>query len=352
MSLGKRHIGRRVAGVGVAVALMVIGLEAPAFAAAPVVSSFTPTSGPATGGCIVVVTGTGLDDFPAAATYRFDFVLNVAPNTVVQATDYVIISDTEAWVRSPALVAGNSYNIKATNPGGTSTSSTAFLATNGAGGCVPTITSFTPACGLHGSTTVITGTNLLRGTVAVPGTPFEGSIGGGIVSFSPYSSDATHTVPDVDEATTLSVVVSSDAADGPIKVTTKGTTAVPTDGMSAFSTVKFEVPPPDCTAVVEGHPRAITFKLKKSGKASGVVSSTEDPAFTDCVSAVPVKIQKKKKGGGWKTKANATTSDTGSYSAKIKGKPGKYRALAPKIAGTTAADDCLKAKSATRTIKK
>jgi IPT/TIG domain len=349
MSLGKRHIGRRVAGVGVAVALMVIGLEAPAFAAAPVVSSFTPTSGPATGGCVVVVTGTGLDDFPAAANYTFFFVLTSNAATTVQATDYLIISDTEAWVTTPALAPGNSYFLKATNPGGTSTGTTQFLATNGAGGCAPTITSFAPACGLHGSATVITGTNLLRET-AVPATKFEGDIGGGIVSFSPYTSDASHTVPDVDESTSLSVLVSSDAADGPIKVTTKGTTAAPLDGMSVFSTARFEVPPPDCIAVVEGHPRAITFKLKKSGKASGVVSSTEDPAFTDCVSAVPVKIQKKKKGGGWKTKANATTSDTGSYSAKIKGKPGKYRALAPKIAGTTAADDCLKAKSATRKI--
>ena len=33
MSLGKRHIGRRVAGIGVAVALMMLGLAAPAFAA-------------------------------------------------------------------------------------------------------------------------------------------------------------------------------------------------------------------------------------------------------------------------------------------------------------------------------
>jgi hypothetical protein len=348
MSLGKRHIGRRVAGVGVAVALMVIGLEAPAFAAAPVISSFTPTSGPATGGCIVVVTGTGLDDFPAAANYDFDFMLGAAATA---ATDYLIISDTEAWVRSPALTAGNSYTIRVTNPGGTSTSTTTFLATNGAGGCVPTITSFTPTCGLHGSTTVITGTNLLRGTVAVPVNNFDGNIGGGLVSFSPYTSDASHTVPDVDEATTLSVVVSSDAADGPIKVTTKGTTAAPADGMSAFSTAKFEVPPPDCTAAV-GHTRAITLKLKKNGQASGKVSSTETTPFTACVDAVPVKIQKKKKGGGWKTVKSATTSATGSYSAKTAGKPGKYRSLAPKTSVGTPPADCAKAKSATRTIKK
>ena len=95
-----------------------------------------------------------------------------------------------------------------------------------------------------------------------------------------------------------------------------------------FSTTSFLVPPPDCVAAT-GHTRAITLKLKKSGKASGVVSSTETTPFTDCVKAVPVKIQRKKKGGGWKNAGSTTTDDTGSYSAKTKGKPGKYRALAP-----------------------
>ena len=87
------------------------------------------------------------------------------------------------------------------------------------------------------------------------------------------------------------------------------------------------------------------------GKASGAVSSTEDPAFTDCVASVPVKIQRKTK-SGWKNAGSTTTSDTGSYSLKTKGKPGKYRALAPKTSlGDPVSGNCLKAKSATRTIK-
>ncbi len=118
-----------------------------------------------------------------------------------------------------------------------------------------------------------------------------------------------------------------------------------------FSTTSFLTPPPDCTAAT-GHTRAITLKLTKSGKASGKVTSTETTPFTACVSAVPVKIQKKKKGGGWKTVKSATTSDTGSYSAKTAGKPGKYRSLAPKTSVGTPPADCAKAKSATRTIKK
>ena len=64
MSLGKRHIGRRVAGVGVAVALMVLGLQAPAFADTTV-AAVAPTSGPAD--CVVVITGTGFRTFPDSA---------------------------------------------------------------------------------------------------------------------------------------------------------------------------------------------------------------------------------------------------------------------------------------------
>ena len=116
------------------------------------------------------------------------------------------------------------------------------------------------------------------------------------------------------------------AADGPIRVETFDTTI---GSGAALGATPFLMPPPDC-APATGHTRSITLKLKKNGQASGVVKSTEDPPFTDCVSAVPVKIQRKAKGGGWKNAGTATTTDTGSYSKKTKGKPGKYRALAPK----------------------
>ena len=45
MTLFKRHMGRRVAAVGVAVALLVLGLATPAYAAVPTITSVTPTSG-------------------------------------------------------------------------------------------------------------------------------------------------------------------------------------------------------------------------------------------------------------------------------------------------------------------
>jgi hypothetical protein len=329
---------------------MMLGLAAPAYAAAPVVTSFTPNGGPAAGGCVVVVTGTGLDDF-AAATVEFVVTDTAATIDLAAAADYAIISDTEAWVAAPPLSIGFAYNIRVTNAGGTSTSTGTFLASSGAGACAPTITSFTPTCGGTGTTVVLTGTNLLRDFPV--GGVNAGTIVGGIASFANYAADAAHTIPDVDEDTTLSVVTPSGSADGPIKVTTSGTTAVPLNGMSAFSTANFLVPPPDCTPETGNtHARAITFKIKKTGKTSGVVSSTEDPAFTDCVAAVPVKIQRKTN-SGWKTVGKATTTDTGSYTKKVKNPKGKqkFRALAPKVSlGDPVTDVCSKAKSATRKI--
>jgi hypothetical protein len=347
MNLFKRHIGRRVAAVGVGVALLVLGLEGPAFAAAPVVSSFTPASGPSVGGCVIDVTGTSLDDFPAGASYVVEFV-NTVGGAATAAADYAIISDTELWVAAPALTVGNEFKIRVTNPGGASTSTTSFLSTTGAGACAPTITSFLPTCGSAGATVTITGTNLLRDFPV--GGVNTGTITGGIVSFSPYTSDAAQTVPDVSAPDTLGVLVSSDAADGPIKATTKGTTAAPLNGLSVFSSAKFEVPPPDCVPVGPvTHARSVSLSLRKHLVARGKVSSTEDPAFTDCVASVPVKIQRRVS-GHWKTVGSTTTSDTGAYKKRIKDKAGKYRARATNITLNDGADICSRATSPVRRV--
>jgi hypothetical protein len=332
MSLGKRNIGRRVAGVGVAVALMVLGLQAPA-SAVVTITALSPTSGPAD--CVVVATGTGFKDFPAA---QMD-VEFVTGGVATDAADFFPIDDATLWVTTPALTPGASYTLRVINPANTPTgvSSTAtFLATTGSGGCAPTITSFTPTCGLAGAGVVITGTNLIAADLL-----------GGEVRFSPYAAAqvATHTVPDVDDVTSLSVLVPTGSADGPISVDTDV-------GGPVFSTTSFLVPPPDCpTTTGNEHPRSITFKITKKGRASGVVSSTEEEPFTACVSEVPVKIQRKKPGGGWKTVGTTTTDDQGSYARKVKNKPGKqkFRALAPKVSlGDPVTDVCLKARSATR----
>lgn len=338
MSLGKRHIGRRVAGIGAGVALMVLGLQAPAFAAEPTVGTFSPTSGPAAGGCVIVLTGTGFTDFPDTANYDVNF-LDPA-NVATPAADRLAIDGATLWIESPPLLAGTEYTIEViTHTGGTpAETATTFLATTGAGACAPTITSFNPTCGLTNTTVVITGTNLIQ----------SGFVGAE-VRFNPYAAGqvALHTVPDVDDVTSLSVIQPSGSADGPISVDT-GITTNP-----VFSTAPYLVPPPDCVpATGNQHSRSISLKMKASGKASGVVKSTEDTAFTECVAAVPVKIQKKTN-SGWKTVGKTTTTDTGSYAKKVKNPKGKqkFRALAPKVSlGDPVTDVCLKAKSAVRKV--
>jgi hypothetical protein len=348
MSLGKRHIGRRVAGVGVGVALMVLGLQAPAYADSAV-TAVAPTSGP--DNCVVAITGTGFRTFPDASnTLKFVAPTTPTGDVTVANANWFSISDTEIWGIVPAtLVAGTTYTVQVTQPSGTNTAGGSFLSTGNTspGACAPTITSFTPTCGVAGDVVTITGTNLLDAT------NLTGNNSGGDVFFQNNAASetkASQPVPDLSEPTSISAIVPSGVADGPIHVFTDVDANATTAGFQGvFSSTSFLTPPPDCVAPT-GHTRAITFKLKKSGKASGTVTSTETTPFADCVKAVPVKIQKKKKGGGWKTAASATTDDAGKYSAKTKGKPGKYRALAPKVAVGTPPTDCLKAKSATRKI--
>ena len=343
MSLGKRHLGRRVAGVGVGVALMVLGLEAPAMAA-PAVTSFTPTTGPTD--CVIALTGTGLTDVPKVD----QDVVFVAPsgdpddNIVldgngVGADLFARISSTEMWVQiSDDLLLGVSYKIRVDGGGTGTASATTFTRVDGAGGCSPTITKVTPNCGSTDTVVTITGTNLI-------GPEF----GPTDVRFAPYTIAASHSVPDVDGTTSLSVVVPSVSAnalvDGLVKVTTFETVS----GGIAFSpSPPFDISDNCVPATATPHARGITLSLSGKLKAKGKVTSKEDPAFTDCVSGVPVKIQRKTK-SGWKNVGTTTTSDTGSYSKKVKNKAGKYRAIAKKVGlGDPVTDTCSKATSATR----
>jgi hypothetical protein len=348
MSLGKRHIGRRVAGIGVGVALMVLGLQAPAMANTAV-TAIAPTSGPDK--CVVVITGTGFRTFQPDSANTLNFV---APDgtTKIPSLDWFSISDTEIWaVVPPTLVAGTSYTAQLTQPSGTFTAGGTFLSTGdtSAGGCAPTITSFTPTCGLKSTVVTITGTNLLSATnldkVNSGGDVFFRNTGG-------TSTKASQPVPDLSEATSVSAIVPSDIADGPIEVRTDVDANPTTVGIQgAFSATSFLTPPPDCAPVTGNeHARAISFKITKAGKTSGAVSSTEEEPFTGCVSEVPVKIQRKTS-GGWKTVGKTTTDDQGNYTKKVKNPKGKqkFRALAPKVSlGDPVTDVCLKAKSAVR----
>jgi len=242
MSLLKRHIGRRVSLVGVAVALLMLGLEAPAFAVTPTIASFLPGSGPI--GCVVVVTGTNFLN-PAVTEVRF----NGAAGTI--APDFAVQSDTELWVTVPAGAANGPIRVTNASGGVDSTGGFTVSPATSAGGCAPTITSFTPTCGSANTAVKITGTNLMNGADPAV-TPTD-------VRFANYVGATTlagHIVPNVESPTELNVLVPSGAADGPIQVTTFATT-----GGTAFGTTPFAVPPPDCPTA-SGHTMSITLKLK------------------------------------------------------------------------------------------
>jgi hypothetical protein len=338
MNMLRRHIGRRVAGVGVGVALLVLGLEAPAFAA-PAVTAFTPTTGPTD--CVVVITGTGFLDVPQAQQDLI-FVGPVAgsgDDVSVPDAEWARISATEIWTEVPGTLAlGTSYTVQVTDPTGGTASTGTFLRSSGTGACAPTITTVTPSCGVASDKVKIDGTNLIG-----PG------LVGGETRFSPYDTAriAAHAVPDVDEPTSISVVVPSGSTDGKIQVTTFDTDTVTAgvQGGIAFSPTVFDIS--DACPQAAGHARSISLKLKDKLVAKGTVKSTETTPFTDCAASVPVKIQRKVS-GSWKTVGKTTTSDTGAYSKKIKNKKGKYRSIAVKTT-LEGGEVCLKAKSPVRT---
>ncbi len=345
MKLFKRHIGRRVAGVGVGVALLVLGLEAPAFAALGV-TSFSPTSGPAqlvaanSAGCVVVITGT---DFKNPDVNEVDFTKtgDTFGTPTLSAPDFIIVSGTEIWATVPNTAITGPIGVKNT-AAQTAVSSTAFTVTLGTTSpdpCGPTVTSFTPTCGVVGTVVTVAGTNLLKNSGDMDATP--NATQGGAVRFAPYTADASATGQPV-SPTKLSVTVPASATDGPIKVTTFAGA-----GGTVTSTATFNVvaDPSECGVTPTEHARSVTLALRKHLVARGKVSVGD--GFTDCAASVPVKIQRRVS-GGWRTVGSTTTTSTGSYKKRIKDTPGKYRAKATGVTLNAGADVCLGATSPVR----
>jgi hypothetical protein len=307
MTLAKRRLGRRLAGAGVAAASLMLGLEAPASAASPTISSFSPTSGPA--GCVVVITGTNFKD-PIVTS------VDIGGTPV---SEFRVVSGTEIW----ATVAGEAGGtIHVANASATAGSPTDFTHAN-PGGCSPTITFFTPLCGGPAGTVVtIIGTNLLKSSGTATTAPV-----GGEVRFAPYMATAVHTETS-ESPRQLIVVVPPDAVDGRIRVSTFDD--VVGEG-AVFSAFTFLVPTPsshaDCFDPIEIS-RSVTLREVRSPVARGAVSA--DNGYTACAASVPVKIQRRVE-GEWKTVRTTTTSLTGSYSTRIPDKASRYRAMAPKI---------------------
>jgi hypothetical protein len=157
MALLKRHLGLRVVAVAFVASLLLLGLQAPASATSPTISSFSPTSGPAA--CVVVITGTNFKD-PIVTS------VDIGGTPV---SSFKVVSGIEIW----ATVAGDaSGTIHVANASATASSASDFTNAN-PGGCSPTITFVTPRGGLPGLVVTIIGTNLLKSS----GTAATASVG-------------------------------------------------------------------------------------------------------------------------------------------------------------------------------
>ena len=221
MNLLKRHIGRRVTGVGVGVALLMLGLAAPA-SAVLAISSFTPGSGPAIAadngdGCVISIIGTDFTN-PDVNNVEFTQVGDTfATGPTLDAFDFAVKSGTEIWATVPTGALTGPIDV--TNTQGTTFASTSsFTVTAGAAAdpCGPTVASFAPTCGVAGTAVTITGTNLLQNSG--DDSPAAGPVGAN-VQFAPYGANATATGV-APSSTKISVNVPASAADGPIRVTT------------------------------------------------------------------------------------------------------------------------------------
>jgi hypothetical protein len=236
-------------------------------------------------GTSVQINGTGFQDTSVVSAVTF--------NTAA-ATSFTVNSDVLITATVPA--GATDGPIAVTDTEGTATSATNFDVTPSP---VPTITSFNPTSGPVGTVVIITGTGFTGATAVTFG---------GIAA----------TTFTVDSNTQITATVPAGAVDGPIAVTTPGGTAT--------STTNFDVTGGAPTV----HDRSVTLNLSKHLVAKGEVNS----GFDACESGVNVKIQRNKN-GNWKTIANDTTSNNGSYKAQIGDNEGKYRALVPKFSPDT-----------------
>jgi hypothetical protein len=285
----RRMWSRALVASVIALTISVLGV-APALAAAPTITSFTPACGPV--GTSVVITGSGFNDAPSP-------VSSVTFNNVTAT--FTVDSNTQITATVPAMA--TTGPIEVTDSEGTVSSTTNFSVTTSS---MPAITSFTPTSGAPGTVVTITGTCFTGATSVtfggVPATTFV-----------------------VDSDTQITATVPATAVTGPIAVTTPAGTGT--------STSNFTV-----TTGPTDHPRDVTLKLKGHLRASGRVTSDLDACEDDAT----VKIQRKK--GGWKTVKNTQTDSSGRYSVEIKDRTGRYRALVP-ASNAGPNDDCLKAKS-------
>ena len=266
-----------------------------AFAAAPTISSFSPTSGPV--GASVTIHGNNFSG-PDVTSVTFN------------GTSSTFTIDNAQKITATVPAGATTGPIAVTSSDGTATSSTNFTVT-GAG--APTITSFNPTSGPVGTSVRISGTNFTGATA---------------VSFNNVNAPG-FTVNGA--GTRITVTVPTGATTGPIRVTTPSGTAT--------SSTNFTV------TVVVVHPRAITLNLVRHLVARGTVTATD--GFAACTSNVSVKIQRRRADGSWRTVETDQTNDFGGYRARIPDRVGLYRAAAVRESLSGGADICARDRSPT-----
>ena len=356
--------------VGLTIAIP--GAEA-AFAAAPTISSFSPTSGPV--GTSVTISG---DNFrgsdPDVTSVRFNGV----------TATFTIDNPHTITAKVPATATTGPISV--TSPDGTATSATNFTVTASP---VPTITSFNPTNGPVGTSVVITGTGFTGATAVkfngVSATTFTVNSGTQITATVPTSATTgrlTVTTPGgtATSATDFSVtavgsptITSFTPASGPVGTSVTvtgtnftGTTSVKFNGVTATfnvtnstrlgatvpvgaTTGTISVTNASGTAtstatftVTATHERTISLDLRRHLVATGMVVAND--GFAACAANVPVKIQRLRS-GTWRTIDTTLTDVAGSYRERVRDRVGAYRAVAVRVELNSGADVCARDRS-------
>lgn len=169
----------------------------------PAVSSFSPTSGVA--GDTITITGTGFDPFYQHNTVKF----NGMQATVTAGSTTSLTVTVPAGAATGRITVTNTMSQLLNKTGTSATSFTVNTATGGGTTtpAVPTITGFSPASGVIGTTITITGTNF-GAAPASSGVKYDVKFNGVQASILGVGT------------TTMTVTVPSGVTTGPITITT------------------------------------------------------------------------------------------------------------------------------------